>query len=579
MADKNPILESINQNPKTPSTAKTELEIVSPILREAESYAARTEQRTKQQEELISQQTSVTDEITKAAEKSVRSAEVISRQQAVADLEAQNANIDVFKAAGGTDFLVTLAKEQKDAAQRVIDLTNKIDSARGKSTGVFDAIITELALIPQQIQLEGAIDEFNSLNTSARNINAMTESSARAHALTRKSINQAVIKAQQEQISAESQVKLGEMKLETLKTNADQLDAMMAADAKLLSARLQAYQIRNSEEDRKIRREQLALATAAAERQRKDWEQGKDIEAATVQAIQAAQAIANQPVETEEAIMFGLQARSPAIRDKYETLFVIGASQNEQIGSTPADSLINMMKISSTGVPDTPEFSILEELNTEIRLQPTPPKNQDEYTAAVNSLADTKAEQFLNKIVTGDQSNWYHAPPMSVLTANSEAVRNSELYKEVLEPMEMEEIDPERIITSAAAGVRAGKISVETAAADIATIFTAAGDYNNVTKKFKRIGLPEQTEYNTVISDKTGGLLATGISMFIAPFEILAPGEKERKEYREALKRFRTGRERINLQDETAVREMLIRSFTHGTLGEALKDIKEQGEK
>ncbi len=135
-------------------------------------------------------------------------------------------------------------------------------------------------------------------------------------------------------------------------------------------------------------------------------------------------------------------------------------------------------------------------------------KTADYYTAFTKYVVDTNA-MWENDIKDGDTLNPNHAPPMAVLAENYEAVKGTNLFIDVLEPMAMKEFSLQRIATAGLVAQKSGLISMEEIASDMQVIISAAMAYNRDTKLPSRYGVKPQTTYNVRDADYSDLSLTT----------------------------------------------------------------------
>jgi hypothetical protein len=80
-------------------------------------------------------------------------------------------------------------------------------------------------------------------------------------------------------------------------------------------------------------------------------------------------------------------------------------------------------------------------------------------------------------------------------------VKESALYQKVLKPKNLTETNPQVIFDATIEGIQAGVLDPQQAARDYSTLFKAAVDSNNkMNGGFRRLGMPDQKEYNTMIT-------------------------------------------------------------------------------
>ncbi len=446
---------------------------------------------------------------------------------------------------------------------------------------------------------------------------AASESFARINALSRKTVNQGTIEANYKAIAAEGRIKGAEAEIQNIQTNAAALTRLAAADSRNVSNLIQSFRLEGEVEERQLtkqrqvlQKEQMAVAREklklelpaakiALERSTLNLEESKALaperklaaeaqfasatkrfndtvttEDQIVELVQRGQSASGVAIESRELIVHGIN-QSGDIGAKYARLQEIGGSPDPVVGNTPFEAKESLTLISPTGnFLDTAGIRTLQQIsNAQVEkykaLQKVP---RDAATLATdfNQTAKEFMDFSAKEIKTGDVTNPYHAPPMSVLEGSA-AIQADTLFNKVLKPLQMKEINPQAIIDAAVAGVRSKTVSPEEAAAGIELIFDSAAAYNNtINGGYRRLGLPNQTTYNTSIErPKTtfeeltlfgAGLFALGPLTPLTPINTLnllseAKTKNEEGEIISAHQKFLT----IDLMDNVKIKEALVK--------------------
>lgn len=547
MANENPILAKVQATP-TPGAMPTD----NARLQAVEEALAKSEQRTTalqaEAEQRVAKTASATDVITSAISDITSAEQIIQSTQTAADLQAQNATIATFEAAGGTDTQVLLMEALAEDGARVNSLLDqKADIVDDEHTGIqiIDAVINGFRSIGVDEQLEVAREQQNQTVSQIQNISAATESFARQNALTKQTLNEASIQANYQRIAAEGNIKVAEAEIKGLNSNAAALASLAQADARTVANRLQLFRLENeteqlevSKERQKLQKEQmkierekllLELPKAQADLERvqlalteakdpkrkaalqaqfdstiKKFEDSLAAERQMVSAVQQGQSIIGIPIEDAETIAFKL--KNPATRERYFSLQEVGGTGGTNIGQTPYESKATLDELDPQGsAAKTKGIKLLNQI-TKIQSEAYKglpksqlPKTEDALAADYNQTAANVYAAWNLDIKAGDQSNPLHAPPMDTLASNA-AVQNDTFYQKVLAPRSMKEVDPQVIMEAAVHAIQSKTVSPEVAAEGIDLLFTTAADYNNsIQGGFKRVGLPNQTQYNVTV--------------------------------------------------------------------------------
>lgn len=493
----------------------------------------------------------ITDVIVSAIADATAATQIISRTKLNADLQAQNATIEAFEAGGGTDMQVALMTQLREDNKRVNDILDNrqelADEDRfGEGIGIIDTVLNRFNLRLTEQQLAAAEAQQSQTATQINNLGAATESFARTNAVTRKTLNEGVIEANYNSIAAESDIRAAAAKLKNVHSNATLMNNIMVADSRTVANLLSVFRVEGEVRERELReiqatnqrermkafREEVAIklpaakvaaeqardnltksklltplqisaaqeTLAAAEKRRKDLITRQD---SIVEAVQTAQSILDpDSIEERSIILFGIDSKNP----KYLTLLDMGAVSDPVIGSTAFEAKLNLNTAAPFGgFKDTVATDLLDIITEKQAIKYTKrtipiPKDIVTLRSDFNATAKEVMDEFALDIAEG---NPFVAPPMSVLELNAN-VRNSIFYKRILKDMGMKETNPQRIVDAAVAGMIAGTISIEEAASGIESIFDAAALRNTIFNGgFRRVGLPNQTTYNTRIKVPT----------------------------------------------------------------------------
>lgn len=518
-----------------------------PILEQAKAATAKANSvlstASDQQDSIAKKTDAASTTLTNAAKEKARSISIIENQKATAELQAQNARIKAFNAAGGGDYLTGLMKELKSTTNEVLKAQQVVEDIQSKPVnGILDLVSQSLDLLGPGDKLQAAKQRQATITQSIANITGAQESITRAVATTKETFNNATIAASSNAIAAEGQAAAAKAELDGLSMNSQAVARGAAATVSQMNSMIETYKLGLTEENQAIRRKNQEFTEKAQTQKIKQWEDGaalrskelervdlqlKDLkdptriaavtaqreeivkkhadnlafEANYVAGVQRAQASLGQSVETPEVIRT-LRLSDVKSKDKYDRLYKMGNKDSVEFGTTPAAASANL---SVTGASKTPPVMLLETLKR--GFQDEISKSMDKKAlskpgamqdTAFNSYVANVVKSWESNIKAGDATNPYQAPPMEVL-AHYPNVTDTKLYKDILAPMDMKELEPKRIYDAAITGIEAGTIKLEEAAMDIESLFKAVAIHNSNSKMFSRIGLPNQTSYKTEI--------------------------------------------------------------------------------
>ncbi len=478
---------------------------------------------------------------------------IIAKTQDTANLQAQNATVDAFEAAGGTDAQTRLMRELGEDNDRVTAileersiLANEDRGAPGLS--LMDNIINQFNINLTNQQLKAATDKLKHTEQQITNTTGATESFARANSLTRKTLNEDSIAANYRAIEAEGRIKSAEAELSSLHSNANALTNVMRADARFKESILQAARLEDEAESRALQKERISFQREQMVFTREKWEKAGPaadvaleqarvslansknlgpirqlkaeqelasslkrfndqiaVEDQLVSSVQRGQSLAGVPIEDKGIILFNLR-RPGDTGKKYARLQEIGGAIDPVLGFTAYEAKVSVDTIAPSGnIKPSKGLRLLAQISS---LQADKykqagakvPRDEATLQADYNVTAGEAAAIAAKDIGTNDQSNPYIAPPFTVLAQSSDLLLQP-LYNKVLRPMTMRETNPQTILDASIAAIVEGVVTPDEAAAGIEAVFSLAALINNTQDGgFRRVGLPNQTTYNTKIT-------------------------------------------------------------------------------
>jgi hypothetical protein len=535
------------KKPATPS-ADPALQAIEDALASNNARLQSTQQKLEAGSAQVEKATSI---ISNSMEEITRSTQIVSAATQNAALTAQNNANAVLAASGGTEEQVAQMKRLKAEGDRVSSLlAQKADILDNEPTGLFiiDQIVNAWNVTPVQRDLKVAGEQYNATIGQIQNATAAQEGFAKINELNKKTINDATIAANSRQIAAEGAFKVAQIEIQNVQTNADMTSRILTADSRITDNLLAKYNLQGQIEQRAIQQERLAFEREQMTQQRDMWEkekprraaelellqnnlaetkylapakrvateaeyatkvraynEGLALEEQQVTSVQKAQSLAGLPIEPAETIKY--KFANTGTREQYIKLQELGGTSNLQLGGDPYEAAATLRTVDPSGMAVSTKGTDLlnsiarEQIAAYTALEANAPKDAATFKTDFNTAAKAKMMAAKNNIVAGDTTNPYQAPPFSVLEGFAE-VQNTALWQNVLAPLNMTTVDPQRILESASAGVAAKLVTPEQAATGIVTLFKSAALYNNTIEGgFERIGMAEfnQTSYNTVI--------------------------------------------------------------------------------
>ena len=615
MATNNPILDQARNSAEAPIAS---VESTDKLVAIQDALAASTTRIVSSIQELESgaKQTQLATDVIKTATADITSAnQITARARGNADLQAQNATIAAFEASGGVEIQSTLmsalAVDNKRVADILAERTAIANTDAGDpGIGILDTIINRFNTKLTDQQLNAAVAQRDNTVSQIANVSGATESFARVNSLTKKTLNEGVIEANYKAIAAEGAVKSAEAEIRNINSNANAMSQLVSADSRNVNSLIQGFRLEGEVQERQLKQERMKFQREQMEFSREQWkvqlpaakvalsqaelnlERSKTLaptqilaaeqalataqkrftdqintENTLVSSVQAAQSLLGTGIEDKETILFGLKNTGTA-GARYDKLLELGAVQDPVLGSTPFEAKESVTIAAPSGnIAPTKGLNVLDQITTlqaaKYKLPGAKlPKDKAAVAADFNRTATELVASFTSNINTGDNSNPYHSPPMSVLEGMT-SVQNSSLYQLVLKPMGMKETDPQRIVDAAISGVVAKTISPEAAATGITVLFDAAALYNNtLSGGFSRVGLPNQTTYNSSIKVPATAfeqLVAGGKGLLLNVPEITRTGAAFPIAVSAIIQEADTRLGIVDMMDTTKVQELIVK--------------------
>ncbi len=436
-------------------------------------------------------------------------AQIAAKATQTARLQTQNTNNKVLEAGGGLDAQTKLTRQLNEEGERLaVLLDEKTDIVNDEFTGIglIDSIINGFRSVSVDQEIASVSAERDNTARQVSNITSSQESFARVNAINEKTLNEAVIENNLKGIAITSSLEASKVKLSNIHSNASLLASLAAADRTLVSNAKDLYAL-DSEEHR------LNLQAAADKRLK-----SKELTDAEITVnIQNGRFGMGLPEESDELVI--RKFSDPITAEAYHKLQELG-NVVDPLGFTSGASFATAMD----------NFKLIDPDNTALPVRLSPvvnkihrnlvedfakrpggaPRDKKLLDAALNEVAAATMIEFEKEITKGSP---LEAPPMSIIQKNRSII-DTPFYQKVLKEKNMVETDPQLIVDAALAGMDAGDITPEEAAAGIEAIFDAAALHNNTFQGgFRRVGLPNQKSYNVFLKNPLGILDRLGIGI------------------------------------------------------------------
>lgn len=523
----------------------------------------------------------------------------VQLQADVGRLEAQRATQAIFEAAGGTERLVDLTEQKRKITDEIIkdetklakntqdiNLSSFFSNPQGTMKKLFEADAAKQGLARKQ-RLSAT------LGTAITGIASRTTAVARAEQATAEVMTNASVLSANAALKAEADIATNEAELKAASTNAAAVaDAMRFSDTQVKNRlRLIESQVRQEqlgvtrettkknleilefrikqfelgEEQRQVTLDsgKLGLAEAQLAASRREQER-----ATTVQAIRVAQATFGQEPMTEQEIITLLSTGTKAEKEKLKELMAIGIENDGKLGSSPADVYLNLTKHSPDALVEenAAQQGVNAAVNSvaqryETQGAPKGANAEAQIKSDIDEAIKITFDGYERSIKSGDTTNPNQAPPKSVMVT-TKAVKDTALFTKVLKDIEVTEITPEDLTDLTVVALGKKQLTLQQAVNGLTTYYSTAANLNNAEQRREQKQLPPQLNYNTPLPSLEFGPLRTGLQLTgvvgLGVAGLLPSGEV------------------VDMTDDTAIRNYVIRSLSAKGFGSSLIDQAEK---
>lgn len=209
-----------------------------------------------------------------------------------------------------------------------------------------------------------------------------------------------------------------------------------------------------------------------------------------------------------------LQSKQANIQDFFKAGMSSMATDHPVISDDAGDAI---RMINQHGAPLRPEQASIKKFAKEVWYEAAQPNNGlkykydptkvDQVTRGASAIANVKAAEQMKNVTSGGQDNIYAPPPLPSVTSLP-AIKNSNWYKNVLEPQmttgALKEFNPEQLVSMTVVAIKSGKVSFNDAQAGLQGMFNGAVSLNNLTKNYPGVGLPLQKGFKTLMPNGLG---------------------------------------------------------------------------
>lgn len=501
MADSNAVIDAIAGRNKQIETAKTSLvDLVS------------------QQSKLLEEAAGLQEKGSVISSRGVHTTADAFKQEQLAELEAQNANIERARTTNFEQRSNDLLRTITEAGDR---RTAALQEAERINSGSFLEQVVGMVTIPLlNAKAENANAIMQSAGEQLASVNQLMQASSKTSTEIQQAITVDSINSRTEALANDARVKAIGAKIEAIKTNAEGINSVLQLGQQQLSNSIQAYNIKAQEEQRAFQREQRDRLKAADLK-----------EARNENVTNSMFDLANQA-----RLANGLQPFPESQRD----LIKAQISAAGPVGDNIRQFVSMGLELSSTGKVVqglTPVEAA--DFRQKVGYQPTTPTeekilgNVQQVWAADKAIKEAKSKQdkiiaaneAVLKRIQADQANVTTSassltPPVSWATlASSKAIQENKLYREVIGPqitdnIATQAIEPTDMYNRLVGAVVAGKGSVNEAAQLYHQYATISVGINNAGGLEKLTGF-KQDSFGALLPQPRNGVINSAIANII----------------------------------------------------------------
>lgn len=362
-----------------------------------------------------------------------------------------------------------------------------------------------LQFIVNQFTVNDDIDRYNKALADKQTaqlyinqVNAMGDAMAKTQANFKQSLTQATIDAEVDKATKLAQVEANKTKIQGIEYNIAALKEAIDMDSKKLGILFNVDQASRAQQQLKLAMDSFALHQQEFEWKKEAVADQKAVDEMDIQRIQdgliqmygtKAPNILASPKLAKQYLAL-MRTKGPAGLEA-QTAYMAG--QTGIIGGNAAQ-VIDMVN-KGVGIQFKPEQEPLKQVFNdavnEARAQAAMIKNDADRQDFINKSVDKKIRDMLREVKPGDGNNLFQIGATSDLAALP-GVRDSALVKNVLGP-EMQAgaklDDPGQVFESTLKAVQTGKIKLQQAVDDLATMYAKGVETNLATRNLTKFGV------------------------------------------------------------------------------------------
>lgn len=393
-----------------------------------------------------------------------------------------------------------------------------------------DFLSDPLTWLYNQATVDGDIRQYNALASQANmasdamaTINANVQGTAAAQKAIAETLTADSVQKSLDATALASKIEADKIRQGNLSYNLKALDVVHQTSQEGLARQFQLHGALLSEANLAINQEQLALQRQAASERAKERseriaqkeEDIADLQRYTdvVNIARGVQGLPNMSMgEIRQTAKFGGPAGKAKLEQFYTDGAVIASTGKKVIGETAGQAAatvaINQAPMNPAMKP-VRDFAVTaltdarSALGNPASKSYNPKAKPEDIMAATTGLIKERANAYHSDITKNPSGNPYLAPNLKTL-AQIPDVASSKFFQVAVAPLAaggLVEPEPDKIIASGLAALRAGQINFKDLQIGIAGMYKAAVNSNVASRNFQTLHVPIQTGYNASVSN------------------------------------------------------------------------------
>lgn len=468
--------------------------------------------------------------------------QLIKTTEALATAEAQRKTADFATRIGtnpdaATFALNRLVSQSSELFDKQMQLGAQVQEAANPENLFKNPFkfLVDRAMMPSRIkEYNAATAQAQAVNSRIATLNNLTQEVAQTNNLIKQSVTTESALAIGRVAKAEIDLKVDNLRIEALKTNAEGISKVATLRNNNLDIalrgrdqQLQEGQIEISRANAIMQAEQLRLVGLERTERAKNAEEGRVARQTMLDAVNLARRTNGGLREFASFEELELAGKMDTTTNQLISQQLRQGLEIGQTGrATVANNVWDALKYTRTsgaklddGRAKVIAFSdkILQMVNADKNLPPEVRKSEPKMAEVVNRSALTQAHSFLGNITAGT-GNIYSPPPASALLSDPN-FGSTYIGSKVLKPMVdggIEELQPKNIVNILINDMKAGKITPQQVDSELGFMAEKIVGYNNETYRYNETaGLPNMSSVRVPLDNS--GAWQTSINKAFGP--------------------------------------------------------------